>query len=116
MFTEDVEIDGKRQPRFTYCEEQTEVLEVAVVDVRPGMSEDFEAAFNQAQHIISGMPGYISHRLKRCLETENRYLLLVNWRNLDDHVTGFRDSTQYQQWKQLLHHFYDPFPVVEHYV
>ena len=21
----------------------------------------------------------------------------------------------YQQWKKLLHHFYDPFPTVEHY-
>ncbi|MCP3291751.1 antibiotic biosynthesis monooxygenase, partial [Aeromonas hydrophila] len=24
-------------------------------------------------------------------------------------------SPQYQQWKALLHHFYDPFPTVEHY-
>lgn len=26
-----------------------------------------------------------------------------------------RDSPKYQDWKRLLHHFYDPFPVVEHF-
>jgi hypothetical protein len=34
---------------------------------------------------------------------------------LEHHTEGFRQSTQYLEWKQLLHHFYDPFPVVEHY-
>ncbi|HEX4024921.1 MAG TPA: hypothetical protein VHX52_09505 [Steroidobacteraceae bacterium] len=28
---------------------------------------------------------------------------------------GFRQSPQYQQWRALLHHFYDPFPTVLHY-
>ena len=31
------------------------------------------------------------------------------------HTIGFRQSQQYQEWKQLLHHFYEPFPTVEHY-
>ena len=42
--------------------------------------------------------------------------LLVRWDTLEAHTQGFRGSPQYQQWKALLHHFYDPFPVVEHYV
>ena len=61
------------------------------------------------------MPGYISHQIQRCLEKENRYILLVHWEKLEDHTLGFRGSEQYKQWKKLLHHFYDPFPTVEHY-
>lgn len=61
------------------------------------------------------MPGYISHELRRCLETENRYILLVRWETIEHHTKGFRGSPQYQQWKTLLHHFYNPFPEVEHY-
>lgn len=61
------------------------------------------------------MDGYISHELQKCVERENRYLLLVKWKTLEDHVDGFRKSPEYQQWKALLHHFYNPFPVVEHY-
>jgi heme-degrading monooxygenase HmoA len=61
------------------------------------------------------MPGYVSHQLQRCIENQNRYILLINWQNLVDHTIGFRSSSQYQEWKKLLHHFYDPFPTVEHY-
>lgn len=91
------------------------ILEVAVLNVRPGQAEDFEQAFSQAQKIIASMPGYVSHQLQRCIEKPNRYLLLVNWQTLEDHTIGFRESMPYQEWKRLLHHFYDPFPVVEHY-
>ena len=91
------------------------ILEVAILNVRPGHEQAFEAAFAQASRIISSMPGYISHQLQRCLETSHQYLLLVEWTSLEAHTKGFRGSPDYQQWKALLHHFYDPFPTVEHY-
>ena len=91
------------------------ILEVAILDVKPNQEQQFESAFAEAQLIISSMDGYISHQLQRCLEKNNRYLLLVNWQTLEDHTVGFRESEQYQQWRKLLHHFYEPFPEVEHY-
>ncbi len=91
------------------------ILEVAILDIKPGMESDFESAFSRAQEIISSMPGYISHELQHCLEKTNRYILLVNWETLEHHTVGFRESPQYQEWRSLLHHFYDPFPVVQHY-
>lgn len=91
------------------------ILEVARLDVIPGREAEFESAFAQAQAIISGMPGYLDHELQRCVETASRYLLLVRWERLEDHTDGFRQSEEYQRWKALLHHFYDPFPEVEHY-
>ncbi|MAO39349.1 MAG: antibiotic biosynthesis monooxygenase [Pseudohongiella sp.] len=91
------------------------ILEVAILDVKPNQTEEFEAAFKEAQTIIMSMKGYQSHQLQRCLENSNRYILLVNWEKLEDHTIGFRGSEQYQQWRSLLHHFYDPFPTVEHF-
>jgi heme-degrading monooxygenase HmoA len=90
-------------------------LEVAKLNVRPGEDSAFESAFRQASPIIASMPGYLGHDLHRCLEVANQYLLLVQWQTLEDHTIGFRGSPAYQQWKDLLHHFYEPFPVVEHY-
>jgi heme-degrading monooxygenase HmoA len=95
--------------------EHPEILELAVLNVRAGSGADFESAFAMAASIISASPGYISHELRRCVETRDRYLLLVRWRSLEDHTVGFRGSPAYQDWKALLHHFYDPFPMVEHY-
>ncbi len=91
------------------------ILEVAILDVIAGQETEFERAFQKAQSIISSMKGYISHELQKCVEVENRYLLLVKWETLEDHTEGFRNSSEYQEWKKLLHHFYDPFPTVEHY-
>jgi heme-degrading monooxygenase HmoA len=91
------------------------ILEQAVLDVKPGMEKDFEAAFAKAERIIAASPGYLSHELQRGIERPSRYLLLVRWRTLEDHTVGFRQSAPYQDWKKLLHHFYDPFPTVEHY-
>ena len=91
------------------------ILEAAHLQVRPGQSEAFEAAFREAQSIISSMPGYRSHQLQRCIEREGHYLLLVEWDSVAAHEEGFRKSPQYQRWKKLLHHFYDPFPTVLHY-
>lgn len=91
------------------------ILEVAILNIKPGMSQQFEIAFAEAAQIIASMKGYISHNLQKCLEKENQYLLLVNWQTIEDHTVGFRKSLEYQTWKKLLHHFYDPFPVVEHY-
>lgn len=91
------------------------ILESAILDVKPGLEQEFEATFEKAQLIISCMEGYVSHQLQRCIERPNRYLLLVNWDSLENHTVGFRESHEYQDWRRLLHHFYDPFPEVEHY-
>ena len=91
------------------------ILEAAILNVREGATDAFEAAFREASAIIASMPGYVSHELRHCLEVPSRYILLVHWRRLEDHTIGFRQSPEYQRWRVLLHHFYDPFPTVEHY-
>src|SRR3954471_6036732 len=97
------------------CDDATMVLEAAPLSVRPGQEAAFEAAFREAQAIIAASPGYAGHELQRCVERPGEYLLLVRWDTLEDHTVGFRQSAAYEEWKRLLHHFYDPFPVVSHY-
>jgi len=91
------------------------ILEVAILNIKQGLSNEFELAFIKAKSIISSMKGYVSHELKKCIEVEDKYILLVTWETIEDHEIGFRKSEEYQQWKTLLHHFYEPFPIVQHY-
>ena len=91
------------------------ITEIALLNIQQGESGNFEIAFGEAQKIISSMQGHIEHELQKCLEAEDKYLLIVCWNSLEDHTEGFRQSTEYNEWKKLLHHFYDPFPVVELY-
>lgn len=92
------------------------ILEHALLNVISGREAEFEVAFAEARKIIESMPGLTSVRISRCVEVPNNYLLLVEWGTLEDHTIGFRQSPEYQHWRELLHHFYDPLPTVEHYV
>ncbi|MFF2088062.1 antibiotic biosynthesis monooxygenase family protein [Nocardia sp. NPDC058176] len=91
------------------------IVEHALLPVRPGLADAFEAAFAEAYPIIAAMPGFGGLSLSRCVERPDSYLLLVRWERLTDHTEGFRGSPEYQRWRALLHHFYEPFPVVEHF-
>lgn len=91
------------------------VLEHAVLEVRDGETAEFERAFAEAKMIIAGAGGFLSLRLAKCLETEGRYVLLVEWESLEAHTEGFRGSEAYQEWRRMLHHFYEPMPTVEHF-
>jgi heme-degrading monooxygenase HmoA len=91
------------------------ILEHALLPVRAGQEAAFEAAFSEARAIIAAMPGFGGLTLSRCGERPGTYLLLVHWERLEDHTEGFRGSPEYERWRALLHHFYDPFPTVEHF-
>jgi heme-degrading monooxygenase HmoA len=91
------------------------IVEVAMLEVIPGKETDFEQDFIKAGVYISSIKGYIQHSIRKCIEQPNKYILLVEWETLEDHTIGFRQSAAYGEWKKLLHHYYDPFPVVEHF-
>jgi heme-degrading monooxygenase HmoA len=91
------------------------IREHAVLPVIPGQEQAFEAALQEALPLIAGSPGFRRISVSRGVESPSSYLLLVEWDSLEAHTEGFRGSPEYQRWRDLLHHFYDPFPVVEHF-
>jgi len=91
------------------------ILEVAILNVKPGLQDQFEKDFSIASQYISSINGYKGHTLKKCIEQENQYILLVDWVDIESHEVGFRTSKAYLKWKELLHNYYNPFPSVEHY-
>lgn len=91
------------------------ILEHAVLPVRAGEEEAFERAFAEARPLILSATGCRSASLSRCIERPGAYLLLVEWDRLEDHTEGFRGSDAFRRWAALLHHFYEPAPVVEHF-
>ncbi|WP_024795961.1 antibiotic biosynthesis monooxygenase family protein [Tomitella biformata] len=91
------------------------IHEHAVLNIDVSRAEEFEAAFEEAAPLISASAGFQRMTVSRCVETPGRYLLLVAWESVAAHNEGFRGSPAYQQWRELLHQFYDPMPLVEHY-
>lgn len=91
------------------------IVEHALLPIRPGLESQFEAAMEEAKSIIAASPGFRSLTVSRGIESPTSYLLLVEWDSVRDHELGFRASPAYEDWREALHRFYEPFPVVEHY-
>jgi heme-degrading monooxygenase HmoA len=91
------------------------ILEHAILEVRPGQSESFEAAMAKARPLVARQPGFKSIELRPSSDDPHRYLLLIKWDRIESHRERFRQSDDYQQWRILLHDFYDPMPVVNYY-
>jgi heme-degrading monooxygenase HmoA len=91
------------------------IVEHGILNIRSGQSAAFEAALRQALPLIAATEGFLGIEVRPCIETPDRYLLLVRWTTLEAHTIGFRASDRYPKWRALLHHFYDPAPVIEHY-
>jgi heme-degrading monooxygenase HmoA len=80
------------------------------------METAFEATMIEARPLIAASPGFRGITVQPCIEQPGRYLLLVEWERLEDHTEGFRKSDRYPRWRAALHHFYEPFPTVEHFL
>jgi len=91
------------------------VLELVTWNIKTGLEQEFEVAFDQAQKILSGMDGYLSHQFQKCIETPKRYVLLVYWNDIKDHTVGFQKSDEYQEYRSLIKPFYETNATLEHY-
>jgi len=91
------------------------ILEHVILSVIPGQEAAFEAALRGALPLIAATPGYHGVELRRGIENRGHYLLLVSWSRVEDHTVGFRQGPNYAAWRERLHHFYDPPPVVDHF-
>ncbi|ENW05924.1 antibiotic biosynthesis monooxygenase family protein [Acinetobacter beijerinckii] len=91
------------------------IIEHVHLNIKPNRNHAFEEAFQKAKSIIYPMAGLNSVQLIKNVQDDHRYILMIFWDCIEDHTEGFRKSEAYQEWKALLHPFYDPMPKVEYY-
>lgn len=91
------------------------IIEFAVLTIRPGGEQQFEAAFADAIKVLGGSAGYLSHELRRSVEDSNRYALIVRWQTLEDHTVKFRGSPAFTEWRAKIGPYLQGAPVVEHF-
>jgi heme-degrading monooxygenase HmoA len=90
------------------------IYEVADIVIKEGMGPKFEWGFAQSLPLFKRAAGCKSARLERSVEDPERYLVVIGWQTLDDHVVGFRTSADYTLWRELVGDFFAAPPVVDH--
>lgn len=89
-------------------------LEIAQIDVKPGMEQQFEDGVGKAAPIFRRAKGCNSMTLTRSVEKPARYRLFVHWATLENHTVDFRGSADFQEWRKLVGHCFAAPPEVEH--
>jgi heme-degrading monooxygenase HmoA len=90
------------------------IREIAQIDVKPGMENEFEAAVKSAVPIFKRAKGCTGVTLQRSHEKPARYRLVVQWDTLENHTVDFRGSADFQEWRKLVGHCFASPPEVEH--
>lgn len=90
------------------------ILEIAQIDVTPGMEAEFEAGVAKAAPIFRRAKGCRGMTLQRSREKPMRYRLFVQWETLENHTVDFRNSADFQEWRACVAHCFAAPPNVEH--
>ncbi len=91
------------------------VLEVALIDVRGGDEQAFEAAYRKAHETLATTPGCRGVRMTRGIESPSRFVLLVEWDSVEAHENNFRGTDRFPTWRGLIGPYFAHPPVVEHF-
>ncbi|MCA0459010.1 MAG: antibiotic biosynthesis monooxygenase [Chloroflexi bacterium] len=91
------------------------VLEIVTAQIKAGQEAAFEEAFIGASKYIAAAAGYIKHELRRCIEVQGKYLIMIHWNSVEDHMVGFRGSQNFTDFRAIVSPFYDGPSQMNHY-
>jgi len=88
--------------------------EFAYLQIDPAKASEFEAAVTTAQPYFEELSYCHSMNLVRIIETPGKYILIVVWSSLEAHTVKFRESENFQKWRECVGGFFTEAPHVEH--
>jgi len=89
-------------------------LEIAQIDVKPGMEAEFEAAIAKAVPLFKRAKGCTAMSVQRSVEKPSRYRGFIVWDTVENHTVDFRGSADFQEFRKLVGHCFAAPPEVEH--
>ena len=90
------------------------ILEIAQIDIKPGMEAEFENNVARAAEIFMRAKGCRAMELQRSIERPGCYRLMIKWETLENHTVDFRQSEDFKAWRGLVGHCFESTPYVEH--
>lgn len=90
------------------------VTEFAQIEVKPGLEQSFIEGVEKSRPLFLAATGCHSMGLQRSIEEPEKFLLMVQWERVEDHMVHFRQSEAYQLWRSHVGHCFASAPVVWH--
>lgn len=92
------------------------ILELVDLDIVPGKETEFAAAIKKGvNEVISKSRGYLGHQINHCIESPDRWILMIYWETLENHTVDFRGSSAFTEWRAIVGPYFAQPPMVEHF-
>lgn len=92
------------------------ILEIADIVIQPGKNTEFDLAIERGvREVIAKAIGFRNFKVQKGLENPQRYILMIEWETLDNHIVDFRNSPAFLEWRAIVGPFFAAPPVVEHF-
>ena len=78
------------------------VIEVIRYAIAEGEESAFEDAYRKAAVLLEASGHCLGFTLTRATRERSRYLMSVYWDSPDGHLIGFRQSTAFKEFQELL--------------
>ncbi|MEN3291972.1 MAG: hypothetical protein V7642_1225 [Burkholderiales bacterium] len=92
------------------------ILELADIRIQPGKQAEFDAAIQRGlSEVISKSKGFCGYKVNKCIESPERYVLMIFWETLENHTVDFRQSPAFQEWRGIVGPYFAAPPAVEHF-
>ena len=92
------------------------ILEVADIRIKPGQQAAFDEAIQGGLgSVVARAKGCKGWKVNKCIESPERYVLMIFWHTLEDHTVHFRGGPLFPQWRALVGPFFAAPPQVEHF-
>jgi heme-degrading monooxygenase HmoA len=92
------------------------ILELADIRIAPGQQVAFDEAIQRGlTTVVSQAKGFRGWKVNKCIESPERYVLMIFWDTLEDHTVGFRQGPLFTQWRNIVGPFFASPPMVEHF-
>ncbi len=92
------------------------ILEHVDIRIQPGQQAAFdEAILRGVNTVIAHAKGFRGFKVNKCIESPERYILMLFWDSMDDHMMGFRQSPAFAEWRAIVGPFFASPPMMEHF-
>ena len=92
------------------------ILEVVDIRIHPGQQAAFDEAIQRGvSTVISQAQGFRGWKVNKGVESPERYLLMIFWETLEDHMVHFRGGPLFPQWRAIVGPFFASPPHMEHF-
>jgi heme-degrading monooxygenase HmoA len=75
----------------------------------------FEEAYIKAQEVLQQSEHFVGFEITKGTDEPSNYIVRINWDSVEGHMTGFRKSSSFPPFYQLVKEFFGNIEEMKHY-